>query len=74
MTGPLNIQIVTPEEAEEVSYLICCRQGVPTPLTGNLTGSCCACGSTVIFRPSAPKKPPRLCLQCAADILGATKQ
>lgn len=71
MTQPLTIQVVSAEDAEKVSYVVCCRQGMSSPFTDNETGNCCACGHAIFFRPTSPKKPPKLCMECAADMAGA---
>ncbi len=62
-----RIQIVSDEEAEKASYVVCVREGVASPFSDNLTGSCSHCGHAVYFRPSAPKTPPRMCMECFVD-------
>lgn len=68
------IEVVSQAEAEEAEFVVCMKVGADTPFTDNLTGHCCACGEAVIFRPTSPVKPPRICLECAAERMGATIQ
>lgn len=70
----LRIPIVSEEEAEDCAYLVCVRKGSPTPFDDNLEAPCTICGETVIYRPSSPRKPPRICMQCAVEAMGATRQ
>ena len=69
-----QIDIVSAEEAEECLFLVCCRKGTPSPFTDNIEGTCCACAHPVFYRPSSPKKPPRICMQCALERMEATVQ
>jgi len=68
------MEIVTPEEAEKAAFVVCVRKGEPTPFTDNLEGSCVWCGTDVIFRPHAPKKPPRICTPCFLHWMEAKPQ
>jgi hypothetical protein len=66
-----TVRMVSDEEAERAAYLVCCRKvDDPGAFDDDLTGHCVSCRSVVIFRPSSPKTPPRLCLQCAAALAG----
>jgi hypothetical protein len=65
----MAIQIVSQEEAERCDYIICARAGTPTPFHDNVIGTCCKCGSGIIFRPHAPINPKRICMECAVATL-----
>lgn len=60
-----DITITTDEDAELADYVVCCRVGTQSPFTDNLYGECSECGHQVFFRPHAPKRPKRLCMECA---------
>ena len=62
------MKIVSAEEAETADAVVCLRKADdPGFFRDNLTGTCNDCGVEVVFRPSAPKAPMRICLQCAKD-------
>lgn len=66
----LPFAVFSTAEAETADYVICARLADdPGTFTDNHLGTCCACGEVVIFRPSAPKTPPRICITCAAEAL-----
>jgi hypothetical protein len=69
-----KIPIISQEEAEECVYVVCIRKGQPTPFDDNEEGTCCQCGNAVVFRPHAPKRPARLCLECMLEQVEATRQ
>jgi hypothetical protein len=64
----IPINVVSDEEAEQADFVVCMPAGAPTPFDDNETGTCCECGIAVIFRPYNPKRPPRICLQCAIKL------
>lgn len=67
MTHPA-IHVVTAEEAEAVDAVVCLRkEDDPGYFRDNLTGICNDCGAEVVFRPTAPKAPIRVCLKCATE-------
>ena len=74
MTGPLKVQVVSAEEAEKCEFAVCCREGDPSPFTDNLTGACAHCGHAIFFRPTLPKAPTKICMECVIAMTEATKQ
>ena len=66
----LPVHVITPEQAEQVDLVICVPLGSPTPYTDNETGECSVCGCAIIFRPHAPKRPPKICTACARGMMG----
>ena len=62
--GDLEVEVVSDEEAEAVEYVVCMPASTPSPFKDNLTGFCCACGIKVIHRWHAPRKPPKICMEC----------
>lgn len=72
------VNVVSQEEAEQVPRMACCRVGSPgdlqSPWDDNLTGSCSICGHAIIFRPTSPTKPAKVCIECVVEFSRATKQ
>lgn len=66
--------LVSDEDANLVDFVVCVRADTPSRFDDNETGVCSHCGVAIIFRPHIPKDPPRICLQCAAALAGATRQ
>lgn len=63
----MTIKVVSNDEAEAADYVVCTPLADdPGAFADNLIGACCACGTAVIFRPHAPKRPPRICFDCLA--------
>jgi len=58
------IEVVSDEEAEEADFIVCGSPG-PTPWLDNVETTCGDCGSAVIHRPHAPKRPRKVCVACA---------
>ncbi len=52
----------------EIDFVVCARKGQEAvKFDDNLEGTCHDCGSAVVFRPHSPKRPPRLCQECALE-------
>ena len=57
--------IGTPEDGEDCDCVVCAPyDGVNLGMPDNLTGTCSKCGCGVQYRPTSPKKPPKLCWNC----------
>lgn len=65
----MKIQVVSPEEAEEATMVVCCRVGMPRHFDDDLEGVCSHCGQAVFFRPNSPKTPPKVCIECVTDMM-----
>lgn len=63
------IKIVSQEEAEQVELVVCCRVGLPRHFDDDEEGVCSHCGHAIFFRPTAPRKPPKVCVECTMDML-----
>jgi hypothetical protein len=59
------VSVVSDEEAEEVDFVVCALEG-PTEFTDNFKGICCACSRPIMYRWHAPRKPKKVCIECAA--------
>lgn len=68
MTAPVPIHVVTAEEAEKADYFVCMRAGNPSPFVDNVFGICAHCRTPIYFRPYAPTRPPKICVECALDL------
>jgi hypothetical protein len=62
----IPIQIVSDEEAEQADFVVCMPLG-PSPFADNVTAKCCDCEQAIMHRPHVPKRPPKICITCAAD-------
>jgi hypothetical protein len=58
------IHVVSETEAEQCDYVVCADAGTPTPFSDNVETTCAFCAKPVIHRPHAPKRPPKICLDC----------
>jgi hypothetical protein len=59
-------------EAELADALICARLTSPLLLPDNLIDLCSKCGEAIQHRPHVPKRPPKICLECAAPLATAS--
>lgn len=66
---PDGVKVVSQKKAEKANFLVCVRKGTPTPFSDNREGTCSKCGHTVIFRPTAPEKPTRICFECVMTVV-----
>lgn len=65
----MTIRVVSEAEAEQARYVVCCRTGMPSVFSDNETGACAHCGHGIFFRPTMPKSPPKICVECAQDAM-----
>ena len=56
--------IISPEEAESADAIMVSRRG-PSPWKDNLFGKCSVCRAEIMYRPHAPKRPRKVCMECA---------
>ena len=67
--GGIPMTVVSEAKAEDAEMVVCLLEGMFTLFEDNLTAPCACCRRTVIFRPTAPKKPQKLCMDCAAPMM-----
>lgn len=65
MIHGVAVTVCSEAEAEGSSMLLCIPATIPLALPDNLVGPCSGCGRALQWRPRAPKKPPRVCFDCA---------
>lgn len=72
----IPIKVVSNEEAEKAQFVICMRANFPLqyPFPDNEKGVCGLCNAEIVFRPYAPKKPMKICMECAVEKLQAEEQ
>ena len=62
--GGQSFQIASAATAENVDFVVCANVTIPLLMPDNLTAPCKDCGDMLQFRPTNPKRPPRLCIDC----------
>lgn len=56
-------------DPEDADFLICVlAEHDSGTFRDNLKGFCCRCDRVVVFRPYNPKRPKRLCIDCAMSL------
>lgn len=71
------MRVMSDTEANEADWLVCERtadQPTPPRFDGDLFGHCTVCGEGIHFRPTAPEKPKRVCIQCALAGMAKAKE
>ena len=64
-----NFEINRGRAMSDEMILICARVSRHVLLPNNLAGHCAECGSTVQFRPHAPRNVRLRCVECAVDMI-----
>jgi len=74
-TNPLldKLKIISDEEAETVDYVVCVPASTPSRFTDDFFGDCCKCGVKVRYRWHMPRKPKKICLECAVKEMEAER-
>src|SRR6516225_2495922 len=67
-----KIPVVDDDEAESCDFVVCAPKG-PSPFKDNFTGNCCICGIEIMYRWHAPRRPKKICIECAAKQVGKEK-
>jgi hypothetical protein len=68
---PPPFTVASAKDCEDASYLVCVLATMTSPFTDNERGVCSICERAVIFRPYAPKRPPRICIDCMIELVKA---
>jgi hypothetical protein len=62
------IRVVSdPEEMEQAEAVICMPDGEGQYFDDDVRTVCARCGVRIHHRPYQPKRPPKICLECAAS-------
>jgi hypothetical protein len=59
--------VVSAARAEAADVCVCMPWSLPPILSDNLRATCADCGVALQHRPSAPKKPRKVCIDCAIE-------
>lgn len=66
--GPINV--VSQEKAEQADLVVCVfADAEPVFFDDDIFTVCADCGRAIRHRPHAPKKPPKVCINCALQRL-----
>lgn len=68
---PIKVTVVSPAQAERAEFVICLRLGEWTPFLDNIETDCAICHQRIVHRLDAPRRPAKICLDCAS-VLGQT--
>lgn len=63
-------KLVSEKEAETVDYVVCLRDvaGEPRMPLAKHFGNCQRCLHAIYWADSAPKRPPKICVECALEL------
>jgi hypothetical protein len=65
--GGVPITVISDNESEKADYVVCMPVG-PSPFSDNLTAFCCECGIKLMHRWHVPRKPKKICIECALKL------
>jgi len=57
-------KLVSPEECEKATYVVCTTADTPNPWPDNLYTNCGICGVAIQYRPYMPTTPMKICFEC----------
>ncbi len=63
----IETEIVSSEEAENSDQVVCVLESQEPEhfKADNIHTVCAGCGAPIVHRPHAPKRPPKVCMECA---------
>jgi hypothetical protein len=65
----VEIKFVSTEEGETADVMVCMPWTNPPILADNIRAKCGVCGHIVQHRPAAPKRPMKVCVDCAPSVI-----
>ena len=72
-SGRYSIAVASDEEAAAAPMIICLQFTGSLRSPDNERGLCFLCGHPIQFRPTVPKKPPKVCIPCAFEWASAVE-
>ncbi|MHB8574931.1 MAG: hypothetical protein ACYDCQ_06310 [Dehalococcoidia bacterium] len=60
-----GISIVGQANGDSADYVVCARNGTGYSHADDVRSVCAVCGGGIHYRPYAPARPPKICLDCA---------
>ena len=64
----IPIKIISKVDCEKAEFVVCCLLPDLKYFKGNIETECIFCGRGIYHRPYLPKKPPKICLDCAVEM------
>jgi hypothetical protein len=64
--GGVKAFVRSDEECEQADFVVCAPASTDSPFPDNVHTVYAICGAAIIHRPTAPSRPPKVCLACAA--------
>lgn len=64
-----RIEITENGDAEDAKAVVCARLTSPLLMPDNLIDLCAKCRRAIQYRPHVPKRPPKICFECALPIV-----
>jgi hypothetical protein len=74
----IEVTVASEEECEEVAFVVCVPASTPgitsliPGLEPDVLTACSRCEIPIRHRPHAPKKPRKVCMKCAVELMGAS--
>lgn len=62
-----RVTVVSEEDAEAADFVVCCTADMPRRFHDDVETTCHDCRAGIFHRPSAPKKPHKICFHCALE-------
>jgi len=62
------VTVVSNDEAEDCNFVICAPVAA-SHFADDVRTRCSSCSRAIVHRPHAPKKPPKVCLDCAVILM-----
>lgn len=69
--GKIRVHVGTEEEAEQATISVC---GNVSFFADDVHGVCSGCGTAIVHRPHIPKRPPKVCMDCALVIVKGSQR
>jgi len=65
-----TVEVVSDEECERANYVVCALvRDEPSPVPNSYQTSCCECFRLIWVSPYSPLTPPKVCIECAAQMV-----
>lgn len=71
--GPLNIRVISDEEAEQCAYVVCAPAEQASLFADDVLTTCAACTRPIRHRPHVPSRPPKVCMSCVMALTNPGK-
>jgi hypothetical protein len=68
----IECEVVDDAKADTADMVVCVEATQPLIFADNMTGPCADCGMVLQWRPHSPKRPPKVCMECAMERVEAS--